>query len=191
MSGRLASTRCRVAIDLAAALFAAIGFNACAVASRSATVDRVAAAAAAQDSGPTPEPRLRPYLVLRLGERRLYLVDDAPDTPDESFPIAVGREGSETPVGRFRVEEMVENPDFLKVASGVVVDRIPPGPNNPLGQRWIGFVRGDGWTIGIHGTPHPELLGRAVSRGCVRMRNEDVVGVYDRVQIGTPILVEP
>ena len=134
------------------------------------------------------------YLVLRLGERRLYLKKDDPGTPTESFPIAIGREGLETPVGRFQVEEMIEKPDFLEVAAGVplrVVKRIPPGPTNPLGERWIGFAHGDGWTIGIHGTPNPELLGRAVSHGCVRMRNADVVRVYERVQLGTMVIVEP
>jgi lipoprotein-anchoring transpeptidase ErfK/SrfK len=69
--------------------------------------------------------------------------------------------------------------------------RVAPGPANPLGQRWIGFAHGDGWTVGIHGTPQPELLGRAVSGGCVRMRNADVVRVYDAVDLGTPVLVEP
>jgi len=73
----------------------------------------------------------------------------------------------------------------------VVIERIPPGPSNPLGVRWIGFAHGPGWTVGIHGTPMPNLLGRAVSHGCVRMRNADVIRVYDRVQIGTPVFVEP
>lgn len=134
------------------------------------------------------------HLVLRLGERRLYLMDGDPARPLRSFPIAVGREGLETPVGRFQVEEMVEHPEFLKIdKTGPlrVVGRIPPGPDNPLGQRWIGFAHGDGWTVGIHGTPHPELLGRAVSHGCVRMRNEDVVHVYERVRLGTVVIVEP
>ena len=64
-------------------------------------------------------------------------------------------------------------------------------PTNPLGERWIGFAHGEGWTIGIHGTPNPELLGQAVSHGCVRMRNEDVVRIYERVQLGTAVTVEP
>ncbi len=134
------------------------------------------------------------HLVLRLGERRLYLIDGDPRTPDESFPIAVGREGHETPTGRYQVEEMIEHPDFLRIDHGPprrIRERVPPGPDNPLGERWIGFIRGDGWTIGIHGTPHPELLGRAVSGGCIRMRNADVVRVYERVRLGTPVIVEP
>jgi L,D-transpeptidase ErfK/SrfK len=140
------------------------------------------------DPGPT-------RLVLRLGERRLYVMDDDPGTPTESFPIAIGKDGWDTPPGRFHVEEMVEHPDFLKIDTTVVpaqvIKRIPPGPTNPLGERWIGFAHGDGWTLGIHGTPNPELLGHAVSHGCIRMRNSDVIRVYDRVQLGTTVIVEP
>jgi hypothetical protein len=181
----------RVAALVTAGLLAGAGSSACRVArpvavdGNGATVSRAPAPVAA------PEPRPQPYLLIRLRERRLYLLDDAPDTPDESFPIAVGREGLETPVGQFQIEEMVENPDFEHVASGAVVERIPPGPANPLGARWIGFTHGPGWTVGIHGTPTPHLLGRAVSSGCVRMRNADVIAIYGRVRIGTPVRVEP
>jgi lipoprotein-anchoring transpeptidase ErfK/SrfK len=62
---------------------------------------------------------------------------------------------------------------------------------NPLGLRWIGFAHGEGWTLGIHGTPRPELLGQAVSNGCVRMRNADVVRIYEHVELGTRVVVEP
>jgi lipoprotein-anchoring transpeptidase ErfK/SrfK len=112
----------------------------------------------------------------------------------ESFPIAIGRKGHDTPTGRFQIDEKVERPDYEKIDPidrSHVLKRIPPGPENPLGERWMTFVRGDGWTIGIHGTPQPELLGRAVSGGCIRMRNADVVRVYDRVELGTPVIVEP
>jgi L,D-transpeptidase ErfK/SrfK len=173
------------------ALVAGAGSSACRIAGPAAVDGRVATVNPAPDADAAPEPRPRSYLVIRLSERRLYLSDDAPGTPDESFPIAVGREGLETPVGQFHVEEMVENPDFERIASGAVIERIPPGPKNPLGARWIGFAHGPGWTIGIHGTPTPHLLGRAVSSGCVRMRDADVIAIYDRVRIGTPVRVEP
>jgi L,D-transpeptidase ErfK/SrfK len=149
----------------------------------------------APGADPGSPPHKPTHLVLRLGERRLYLVDDDPGTPVESFPIAIGKEGWETPPGQYQVEELVENPDFLKVDDSVVpvrvIKRIPPGPTNPLGERWIGFAHGEGWTLGIHGTPNPELVGRAVSHGCIRMRNTDVLRVYDRVQFGTPVIVAP
>lgn len=134
-------------------------------------------------------------LLLKLGERRLYVLDQDPLTPVESFPIAIGKPGTETPTGSFHVEELVVDPDFTKYDRSVhpprIVKRIPPGaPNNPLGKRWIGITHGPTWTLGIHGTPQPELLGKAVSNGCIRMRNADVLRVYERVRLGTPVVVE-
>jgi lipoprotein-anchoring transpeptidase ErfK/SrfK len=129
-----------------------------------------------------------------LSERRLYLMDDGLPPRVESFPIAIGRKGRDTPTGRFRIEDKIERPDYEKIDPidrSRVLKRIPPGPENPLGERWMTFVQGDGWTIGIHGTPQPELLGQAVSGGCIRMRNADVIRVYDRVHVGTTVIVEP
>jgi lipoprotein-anchoring transpeptidase ErfK/SrfK len=122
------------------------------------------------------------------------MMDDDPGTPVESFPVAIGKTGWETPTGRYQVEEMIEDPDFVKLDETTVpprvIKRFPPGPTNPLGKRWIQFAHGPGWTLGFHGTPNPELLGQAVSHGCVRMRNADVVRVYDRVHVGTTVIVE-
>ena len=69
--------------------------------------------------------------------------------------------------------------------------RVPPGPNNPLGLRWIGFASAHGWQVGFHGTAKTSVLGQAVSHGCVRMSNPDIVEVYNRVRIGTEVVVEP
>ncbi len=134
-----------------------------------------------------------PQLVLRLGERKVYLVE-AKGHKGEAFPVAIGRHPWPTPVGKWAVNEMVENPDFI------VFDwnnpekmhrRIPPGPKNPLGLRWIGFTSAYGWDIGFHGTPKPESIGQAVSHGCVRMHNKDVVKIFSKVRLGTPVIVEP
>jgi L,D-transpeptidase ErfK/SrfK len=180
---------------VAIALLAGSAPSGCGVAGPSPDQHREESGMRAPGADPGSPPPKPTHLVLRLGERRLYLVDDDPGTPVESFPIAIGREGWETPVGQYQVEELVENPDFLKVDDSVVpvrvIKRIPPGPTNPLGERWIGFAHGEGWTLGIHGTPNPELVGRAVSHGCIRMRNADVLRVYDRVQLGTTVIVAP
>jgi L,D-transpeptidase ErfK/SrfK len=140
----------------------------------------------------------RTYLLLRLGERRVYLVtyDPEADAPAqvESFPVAIGRKEYGTPTGLFRVTDKIEDPDWVQFDwddPSRVIRTVPPGPDNPLGPRWIGFASGYGWQIGFHGTPHPELLGQAVSHGCVRMRNDDVVKVYDRVEVGTVVIVQP
>ncbi|MEL7333315.1 MAG: L,D-transpeptidase, partial [Cyanobacteria bacterium J06560_2] len=68
-------------------------------------------------------------------------------------------------------------------------EEIPPGPDNPLGDRWIGFWSNGEAQIGFHGTNQEELIGEAVSHGCVRMRNRDIKKLYELVEIGTPVEV--
>jgi lipoprotein-anchoring transpeptidase ErfK/SrfK len=63
------------------------------------------------------------------------------------------------------------------------------GSNSPLGDRWIGFWSDGRNELGFHGTPNVDLLGAAVSHGCLRMRNSDVRMLYSQVNIGTQVLV--
>ncbi len=64
------------------------------------------------------------------------------------------------------------------------------GPKNPLGARGLYLFDGSKDTLfRIHGTNQPELIGSAISSGCIRMTNEDVIELYDRVKIGTPVVV--
>jgi len=140
-------------------------------------------------------PKPQPYLVLNLKERRVYLKEEGVDQPLASYRVAIGRAQFPTPTGKFRINEMVENPDFLvfdfnkpdRPSRG----RIPPGPNNPLGMRWIAFAHAHGWTIGFHGTAKTSVLGQAVSHGCVRMANEDIIKLFPKVKLGTTVIVEP
>jgi L,D-transpeptidase ErfK/SrfK len=134
-----------------------------------------------------------PYLRLKLGERRLYLIEQE-GKPGDSFLVAIGRKPWETPTGTFKINQKVENPDWL------VVDfknpdkpskvRVPPGPNNPMGLRWMSFASAHGWEVGFHGTSKEQFLGQAVSHGCVRMKNSDIVKLFPLVQIGTTVIVE-
>jgi L,D-transpeptidase ErfK/SrfK len=149
-------------------------------------------------SGPRPAATVaskEPYLLLRLSERRLYVKDDDVVPPHEGFPVAIGKPQYPTPTGRFQVVELVKDPDFLVFdfsnPSRRDRGRIPPGPNNPLGLRWIAFTEAHGWAVGFHGTKGTHVLGQAVSHGCVRMSNPDIVRVYDRIKLGTPVIVEP
>ncbi len=150
---------------------------------------------AVSEAAPAPAPPPEPYLVLNLTQRRVYIMDEVAGMPPESFRVAIGRKGFETPTGEFRINEMVVNPDFVVFdfnnPSKKERGRVPPGPTNPLGLRWIGFAYAHGWSVGFHGTPKTEVLGQAVSHGCVRMANADVVKLYDRVKIGTTVIVEP
>ena len=76
----------------------------------------------------------------------------------------------------FHVISLVQSPAWYR--PGTVV---PPGPQNPLGPRWIGLsLKG----YGIHGTNSPRSIGGAKSHGCIRMRNKDVEELIDLVRIG-------
>lgn len=124
-------------------------------------------------------------LVIRLRQRRVYLYRE--NRVQTSYPIAIGKTGWETPTGSFEVMQMIQNPAWEHPWTGKV---IPPGPNNPLGTRWIAFWTDGKNLIGFHGTPNEGLIGQAVSHGCIRMRNQDVVALYEQVAVGTPVIVE-
>lgn len=120
------------------------------------------------------------------------------------YPVAVGMPGWETPVGQFTVIEKRANPTWEHPASGHL---LPPGPENPLGSRWIGFHRDcrgrSGFNgqehlvvkgcveAGFHGTPNRSSVGRAVSHGCVRLLDEHAKELFDLVSLGTPVIVLP
>lgn len=68
----------------------------------------------------------------------------------------------------------------------------PGGPDNPLGSRALYlFADGQDTLYRIHGTNQPQTIGKAVSSGCIRMLNEQVVELFDNVRIGTPVIVRP
>ncbi len=105
------------------------------------------------------------------------------------YPIAVGRAGLETPTGLYHVQDKQINPSWhvpnAAWAGDLAGHVIPPGPSDPLVARWMGLASG----VGIHGTNEPWTVGSAASHGCIRMRPEDVIVLFDRVPLGTPVLV--
>ncbi|MEB3227993.1 MAG: L,D-transpeptidase [Synechocystis sp.] len=129
---------------------------------------------------------LATHLVLVLGERKVYAYQDSKILA--SYPVAIGKKGWETPKGNFKVTQMVENPIWENPWNG---KRVPASLDGPIGVRWIGFWSDGKNTIGFHGTPkkHEHLLGKAVSHGCVRMRNPDVIALYEIVKTGIPVSV--
>jgi len=103
---------------------------------------------------------------------RLFLEE----TPIKTYSVATGRDNS-TPTGEFIIKDKLKDPTWYK--SGAVIE--PGSPDNHLGTRWLGF---DMAGYGIHGTTEPHLIGKQVSHGCVRMRNEDVEELYDVLPMG-------
>jgi len=107
----------------------------------------------------------------------------------ETYTVAVGQEGLETPAGLYEIEEKEENPVWHVPESAWAGDlagqTIPPGPANPIKARWMAIFEG----AGIHGTEDVGSLGSAASHGCVRMAIPDVEELYDQVEVGTPIYI--
>jgi LysM repeat protein len=104
-----------------------------------------------------------------------------------SFRVALGAPGNDTPTGLWRVQEsgkMVQPPWFDKRTNR---NYVRTDPDYPLGARWIGLDGVDGAAKGrtgfaIHGTKDPDRIGTAVSQGCIRMHDEDVIALYDLMQ---------
>ncbi|WP_245939755.1 L,D-transpeptidase [Stenomitos frigidus] len=125
-------------------------------------------------------------LVVKLSQRRVYLYQG--DRLLAKYTLAIGKQGWETPTGIFQVLSKEKNPVFKSFRTGQLIE---PGPDNPLGVRWIGIWTDGKTQIGFHGTNQEELLGQAVSHGCLRMRNRDVTAMFDQVSLGTIVSVEP
>lgn len=107
-----------------------------------------------------------------------------------SYGVAVGSSEYPTPEGQFVVQSMQVDPPWnvpqSEWAGDLAGQTIPGGaPNNPLVARWIGF----NGSVGFHGTADIGSLGSAASHGCVRMDPADVIDLYERVDINTPVLV--
>jgi lipoprotein-anchoring transpeptidase ErfK/SrfK len=123
----------------------------------------------------------RGHFKLRLF-KRLKLV--------KTYGIAVGMAGLDTPAGLYHIQNKEVNPAWhvpnSSWAGSLAGQTIPGGaPNNPLKARWMGVANG----VGIHGTAEDWSIGTRASHGCIRMHVSDVIALYDRVPIGTPVLI--
>ena len=107
----------------------------------------------------------------------------------KTYTIAVGQQGLETPAGTYTIDDKQVNPSWhvpdSAWAGSLAGQVIPPGPEDPIKARWMGFFNG----AGIHGTDEVSSLGTAASHGCVRMAIPDVIELYPQVPLGTPIYI--
>jgi lipoprotein-anchoring transpeptidase ErfK/SrfK len=127
-------------------------------------------------------------IVVNTSERRLYLVMEGGKAM--RYTVGVGREGFQW-AGKQKITNKQQWPDWRPPED--MLRRRPDlprymagGPQNPLGARamYLG-----GTLYRIHGSNEPETIGHAVSSGCIRMLNADVVDLYDRVKVGTQVVV--
>jgi hypothetical protein len=106
------------------------------------------------------------------------------------YPISVGDVGHATPPGRYDISNKAVNPTWYVPedadwAGDLAGEEIPPGPDNPIKERWLGIEDG----IGIHGTDEEGSIGERASAGCIRMLVEDVIELYEDVPVGTPVYI--
>ena len=132
-------------------------------------------------------------ILVRTGERKLYFI--LPDHQAIMYRVGVGREGFQWS-GQNHISRKAEWPSWhppdvmikREAAKGhIIPEFMEGGPQNPLGARamYIGSSE-----FRIHGTTQPWSIGHAVSSGCIRMLNENVIELFDMVQIGARVVVE-
>jgi lipoprotein-anchoring transpeptidase ErfK/SrfK len=131
---------------------------------------------------------IRPGQKLKINVSRFSILVDKSENiltlkkdeePFKTYIISTGKDNS-TPVGIFKIEEKMVKPVWYKI--GAVVS--PDSKEYELGERWMGIsVEG----YGIHGTSDERTIGKQITRGCVRMYNDDVVELYDIVPSGTEV----
>ncbi len=129
-------------------------------------------------------------IVVKTSERRLYLILD--DRMAIRYPVGVGRDGKKwqgrAEIDGKHVEPAWSPPDEIKRDNPSVPDVIPGGsPRNPMGPRALTLSGGEQYAI--HGTNRPKSVGTFATYGCIRMFNTDIVDLFERVRVGTEVVV--
>lgn len=126
-------------------------------------------------------------IVVVLSERHVYLYKGA--KVEKKYRCAIGQRGHSTPTGTFKVIARSAHPVWRNPGSAWAKSmpaKIAAGPRNPLGLRAL-YLDASG--IRIHGTANIRSIGTAASHGCVRLANQNIVDLYPRVKVGTPVYI--
>jgi L,D-transpeptidase ErfK/SrfK len=139
-----------------------------------------------------PDVEPRSGIVINLSEMRLFFFfDQGKSKMVKTYPIGIGDEGTDTPVGTFKVIQKTVNPwwhvpESIRKEKPELPRAVPPGPENPLGSHALRLSLG---SVLIHGTNKPYGVGRRVSHGCIRLYPEDIPKLYDIVPNGARVTV--
>ena len=127
-----------------------------------------------------------PVIVIRRQSNRLFLYEGT--RYRRFFAVATGQSQYPTPLGRFRIVVKWRNPWWYPPVSPWAQGQkpIPPGPENPLGTRWMGLSAPG---VGIHGTPSDASIGYSVSHGCSRMHIPEAEWLFNHVDVGTTVFI--
>lgn len=116
-------------------------------------------------------------LKVSLPDRKMALLENG--SVKKVYVVAVGKQSTPSPTGTFTIVSRLSNPTYSY--RGRIV---APGPNNPVGTRWMGLsLKG----YGIHGTNAPKSIGKAASHGCIRMAKVDLEELFDAVRTGDQV----
>jgi L,D-transpeptidase ErfK/SrfK len=131
-------------------------------------------------------------IVVNISEMRIYyFYQRGKSKLVDTFPIGIGSEGTETPVGQFKVIQKITNPNWyppesIRKENPELPRVVPAGPDNPLGTHALRLSLG---SVLIHGTNRPFAVGRKASHGCIRMYPEDIPELYDKVPSGVNVTI--
>jgi L,D-transpeptidase ErfK/SrfK len=139
-------------------------------------------------------------IIVNLPEHRLYYFPKPKrGAPQQviTYPVSIGKMDWRTPLGVTHVISKQKDPVWTPTESvraehaadgDPLPERVPPGPNNPLGAYAMRLAAGNG-TYLIHGTNNPIAVGLAVTHGCIRMYPEDVSALFPLIPVGTPVRI--
>lgn len=126
------------------------------------------------------------YVLVSKSDYQMYLFIQG--VLFEHFPIGIGREGKSTPILKTKLSDSrAKYPTYTHPETKITY---PFGhPENPIGTRWMGFEGYPGY--GIHGTNDESSIGKAMSSGCIRMRQPDLEHIYNLLFIGDDVEIKP
>lgn len=128
-------------------------------------------------------------IIAHKGARQLYLFNSR-NQMIASFPATIGSSDTPSPTGTYKVVGVARNPWYSYSPSNFVQGKnlkplsLPPGPNGPVGNIWIGLSKK---SFGIHGTPNPSTISKTASHGCIRLTNWDANDLGNKVSSGVTV----
>jgi lipoprotein-anchoring transpeptidase ErfK/SrfK len=128
-------------------------------------------------------------IVAHKGAKQLYLFNSR-NQMIGSFPATIGSSDTPSPTGTYKVTGVARNPWYSYSPSNFVQGNntkplsLPPGPNAPVGNIWIGLSKK---SFGIHGTPNPSAISKTASHGCIRLTNWDANDLGKKVKSGVTV----
>ena len=128
-------------------------------------------------------------IVAHKGAKQLYLFNQQNQMVG-SFPATIGSADTPSPTGTYKITGVAKNPWYSYSPSNFVQGKnlkplsLPPGPNGPVGNIWIGLSKK---SFGIHGTPNPSTISKTASHGCIRLTNWDANDLGNKVRSGVTV----